>query len=363
MDPITHVASGLLLSQLIPGPSRVWAALAGMILAEIPDLDLILGLNDRFAYIRYHRAFTHSLLALPLWALLGAGVGRVLGGPRWFQPLLFLGLAAVATHLLLDWATSYGTQLFSPFSQHKYALDWLFIIDPFFTFLLMAGGLAALIFPAWGRRAGAACLAGAAVYFLICGYYHHQALSLARQVFQQENQAGAEVAALPQPFSCRRWQLIAARPEEIKQTLVLLPYLSWPGVNGGIKEVQTATATPLSCPRAPAGDYQPPEKLIIQDWRAAAAPLPMFPPEAQRLLDQYLDFARFPLLARVASEKDGFLLEWVDLRFTVPGRFFPFVLQMYLDCEGHLLQGDLGRCQERRDESPGAGVESSKRGG
>ena len=347
MDPVTHVASGLLLSQLLPAPARGWAAVAGVILAVLPDTDYVLGFSSRWAYLRYHRAFTHSLLALPLWALLVAGAGRVLGGPRWFQPLLLLGLAVLATHLILDLATSYGTQLFSPFSRTKYTLDWLFIIDPYLTFILLAGALAALISPDWGRRAGAACLAGAVFYLLICGFYHHQALALARQVFYPEAQAGATVAALPQPFSCRRWQLIAARPGEVKQALVLLPFGAWPQVHGEIKQVQPVVAA-ASCPRAPAGDYRPPQSLVIQDWRAAAAPLPVYAPDAQRLLEQYLDFARFPLLARVISESEGFLLEWVDLRFTVPGRAFPFVLQMYLDAEGHLLQGEVGRCQEPR---------------
>lgn len=345
MDPVTHVASGLLLSQLMPAPARGWAALAGVILAVLPDSDYVLGLSSRWAYLRYHRAFTHSLLAVPLWAFLGAGAGRLLGGPRWFQPLLLLGLAALTTHLILDLATSYGTQLFSPFSRSKYTLDWLFIIDPYFTFILLAGALAAFYSPGWGRRAGAVCLAGAAVYLLVCGFYHHQALSLARQVFYTEAQEGAVVAALPQPFSCRRWQLIAARPGEVKQALVQLPYRSWDPAPGEIEQVRPVVAA-ASCPRAPAGDYRPPESLIIQDWRAAAAPRPIYAPEAQRLLDQYLDFARFPLLARIEPQKEGFLLEWVDLRFTVPGRAFPFVLQMYLDPEGHLLQGEVGWCQE-----------------
>jgi len=345
VDPVTHVASGLLLSQLLPAPSRWWAALAGVIFSVLPDLDYFLGMSDRLAYIRYHRAFTHSLLAVPLWALLAAGAGRVLGGPRWFLPLLFLGLAALSAHLLLDLATSYGTQLFSPFSRRKFTLDLVFIIDPYFTFILVAGALAALISPGWGRRAGAVCLAGAVCYLFICGYYHHQALSLARQVFQTEARAGATVAALPQPFSCRRWQLVAAQPREIKQALVELPYLTRSGLNGTVREVQAAAAA-IPCPRVPDGGYQPPESLMVQDWRAAAAALPPFGPEAQRLLDTYLDFARFPLLARAETQSDDFLLEWVDLRFTVPGRPFPFVLQMRLDGEGHLLQGEIGRCRE-----------------
>jgi len=348
VDPVTHVASGLLLSQLIPAPSRWWAALAGVILSVLPDLDYFLGMSDRLAYIRYHRAFTHSLLAVPLWALLVAGVGRVLGGPRWFQPLLLLGLAVLAVHLLLDLATSYGTQLFSPFSRRKFTLDLVFIIDPYMTGMLAAGALAALISPAWGRKVGMVCLVAAGFYLFICGYYHHQALSLARQVFNTETRAGATVAALPQPFSCRRWQLIAAQPREIKQALVELPYLAPSRLHGSIREVQEAAAN-IPCPRVPAGGYQPPESLIIQDWRAAPGALPVFGPEARRLLDIYLDFARFPLLARAESQSADLLLEWVDLRFTVPGRPFPFVLQMRLDGEGNLLQGEIGRCQVRNE--------------
>jgi hypothetical protein len=171
---------------------------------------------------------------------------------------------------------------------------------------------------------------------------------LARQVFQKEDKAGAAVAALPQPFSCRRWQLIAARPREIKQTLVELPYFNRHGINWGIREVQAAPGA-IPCPRVPAGGYQPPESLIIQDWRAAALPLPAFGPEAQRLLETYLDFARFPLLVQAAAQSEDFLLEWVDLRFTVPGRPFPFVLQMRLDAQGNLLKGEIGRCQERNE--------------
>jgi inner membrane protein len=345
------VASGLLLSQLLPAPARGWAALAGVILAVLPDSDYFLAMNDRWAYLRYHRAFTHSLLAMPLWALLVAGAGRLLGGPRWFQPLLFLGLAALITHLLLDLATSYGTQIFSPVSRNKYTLDWLFIIDPYFTFFLLAGTLATFIFPEWGRRAGAVCLAGAGAYLLICSFYHHQALYLARKVFKEEARAGAEVAALPQPFSCRRWQLLAARAGEIKQAMVVLPYRPWAASPGEITVVRPTVAV-ASCPRAPQGDYQPPESLVVQDWREAGQPLPWYGPEAQRLLDQYLDFARFPLLARAEPQGEGFLLEWVDLRFTVPGRLFPFVLQMHLDAAGNLLQGEIGRCIER-DESRG----------
>jgi inner membrane protein len=224
VDPLTHLATGVICSQVLPAPSRWWAALAGAIFALLPDVDYFFIFWDRLAFIRYHRGFTHSLLAVPLFALAGALLGRYLGGPRWFKPLFILGLVVLGSHLLLDLATSYGTQLFSPISRRRLSLDWIFIIDPYFTALLLAGAIAALTWPSWGPRLGAWCLAAAAVYLLVCASYHHQALDLARRVFPEGKSGVQTVAALPQPFSSRRWQLIAGSPAEIQQAFVQGPW-------------------------------------------------------------------------------------------------------------------------------------------
>ena len=131
-------------------------------------------------------------MALPLFALAGALLGQVLGGPRWFKPLFILGMVVLLSHLLLDLATSYGTQLLSPFSGRRLSLDWIFIIDPYFTALLLAGAIAALACPRWGPRAGAGFLAAAGVYLLVCAAYHHQALNLARRVFEDAQTRGPD---------------------------------------------------------------------------------------------------------------------------------------------------------------------------
>ena len=132
MDPLTHLATGVICSQLLPAPSRWWAALAGAIFAVLPDVDYFFIFWDRLAFIRYHRGFTHSLLALPLFALAGALLGRYLGGDRWFKPLFILGLAALGSHLLLDLATSYGTQVLSPFSRRRFSPGLDFYHRPLF---------------------------------------------------------------------------------------------------------------------------------------------------------------------------------------------------------------------------------------
>ncbi|MDP3230587.1 MAG: metal-dependent hydrolase [Acidovorax sp.] len=348
MDPVTHVATGVILSQLLPTPSRVWGAVAGAVFALLPDLDYLLMAVDRLAFLRHHRGFTHSLIAIPLFALLGTGVGRALAGPRWFRPLFFLGLAVLVSHLILDLATPFGTQIFSPFTRRKVALDWLFIIDPYLTFLLAAGAGAALFFPSWGRQAGAFFLTAGAAYILLCGVYHHRALALAHQVFP-EKPGEVTVAALPQPFSCRRWHLIGAGPERISQAFIQLPYLACLGRGAAVKITEATTINCNQDCRVPPVPYQPPQDLTVQTWTGAWPAPREFPPEARRILDIYLEFARFPLLFRAQYLGEEQLVEWLDLRFSVPGRTFPFVLQFHLDSQGRLQKWLLGR---RQGEEP-----------
>jgi inner membrane protein len=343
VDPLTHVTTGVICSQLVPAPSRWWAALAGVIFALLPDVDYFFIFWDRLAFIRYHRGFTHSLVALPLFALAGALLGRYLGGPRWFKPLFIMGLAVLGSHLLLDLATSYGTQLFSPFSRRGLSLDWIFIIDPYFTALLLAGAITALTWPLWGPRLGAWCMAAAAVYLLVCASYHHQALDLARRIFQDAKPGVQTVAALPQPFSSRRWQLIAAGPGEIQQAFVQLPFEAALGLGSLRGKATVASTTVNQACSTPAGPYQPPGQLTIQTWSAAPAAATVFSPEAEAIIARFMEFARFPLLCRADSQGGEQLMEWRDLRFSIPGRAFPFVLQLRLDAQGRLQHWLLGR--------------------
>ena len=343
MDPLTHLTTGVICSQLLPAPSRWWAALAGAIFALLPDVDYFFIFWDKLAFIRHHRGFTHSLVALPLFALAGALLGRYLGGDRWFKPLFILGLTVLASHLLLDLATSYGTQLLSPFSKRRYALDWIFIIDPYFTALLVAGTIASLSFPHRGLRLGAWCMAAATVYLLVCAAYHHQALDLARRIFPDVNPGGPSAAALPQPFSSRRWQLIAAGPGEIQQAFVQLPFEAALGLGELNGPAAVVPASPNQACSTPAGPYQSPGELTILTWNAAPAAAVVASPEAEAILATFMEFARFPLLCQAGSQGGEQLMEWRDLRFSIPGRAVPFVLQLRLDAQGHLQHWLIGR--------------------
>jgi inner membrane protein len=342
MDAVTHVAAGIAIARLIPTPSRKWSILAGAGYALLPDIDLLWILVDRLYFIRFHRGFTHSLVALVLFAVLGALIGRRLGGPRWFRPLLLLGLAVLASHLLLDVATSYGTQILSPFSPQKFALDWLFIIDPVFTLLLLAGAVGGWLASVRGRLLAASFLSLAGAYFLLCGLYHHQALTLARQVLTEKNGAVIKVAALPQPLSPLRWHLLAAPPGEVKQTMVQLPPLAFLGIPDKVKVTEIAWI-PGPNPHAPPLPYRPPQRLVVQTWKVNQPPLTFYAPDTVRMLETFREFARFPLLFHGEWQEGKLSLQLLDLRFAIPGQAFPFVLELVVTEDGQLRDWQWGR--------------------
>jgi inner membrane protein len=303
----------------------------------LPDLDFVLLFLDRVSYLRHHRGLTHSLFALPVWALVGGLVAWRLGGRRWFTPTLLLGLAVLASHLLLDVATSYGTQLLSPFSRQKYTLDLLFIVDIYLLMILAPGLLTGFLrrSPVWPA---AVSVLLATAYLGLCGWYHQEALAAARRLFGPEAQA---VAALPQPFSPRRWHLVASLAGEWRQAFVELPWRAQNPAPGNHPR-RELTVRPDFPPRAPEVSWAAPTEAVVLRWPERRLETPVAP-EAAWLLDRFREFARFPQLAAVARHLGTISATWVDLRFSLPGGAFPFALTLDLDEQGRLVDYDWGR--------------------
>jgi inner membrane protein len=160
MDSLTHALIGAVAAQLgfrqRIGRETTWVMAAT---AMLPDLDTLaaplMNLSgvevDGLTRIAIHRGLSHSLLAAPVIALPVAGLwwwarrrwaqtGQpASGSPARAKPFALLYVAALLAavcHPLLDWCTSYGTQLFAPISNARLSLDAIPIIDIFFTPLL-----------------------------------------------------------------------------------------------------------------------------------------------------------------------------------------------------------------------------------
>ncbi|MBU1229701.1 MAG: metal-dependent hydrolase [Proteobacteria bacterium] len=142
MEPVTHLAAGLLTAQALRprlGPARGLTLLC-VVSAMIPDMDGITSWFGPELYLLHHRGLTHSLFLLPLLALLLAWAARGLGAALSLRAAFLASCLALAGHLFLDAATAFGTQLFAPFSDLRLSMEGIYIVDPAFTLSLLALG-------------------------------------------------------------------------------------------------------------------------------------------------------------------------------------------------------------------------------
>ena len=151
MDPISQGAIGAALATATYTRRKklLTVALLGTLAGMAPDLDVLMqSPTDPLLFLEYHRQFSHALVFIPIGALLVAlplfkfFARKVL---TWRETYLAC-LAGYATHGLLDACTSYGTQLFWPFSNVRVAWNNSSIVDPLFTLPLVGLVAAAVIF-------------------------------------------------------------------------------------------------------------------------------------------------------------------------------------------------------------------------
>ncbi len=136
MDSVSHIVIGAAIGETFLGKKiGRWGMLLGAIAKSLPDFDLFYtGLSDPRAYMCEHRAHTHSLFieaiyAIPIaWLLVKIFKQKVS-----FKWMLLFMLTCLWGHSLLDWCTSFGTQLLLPFTNENYSLNTLSIVDLLFT--------------------------------------------------------------------------------------------------------------------------------------------------------------------------------------------------------------------------------------
>ncbi len=136
MDPVSQATLGAAVAQSSSDPRRLRAAtFLGCVAGLAPDIDVFIRSTvDPLLFLEFHRQFTHSLVFIPFGALLCAAlfhlaVRRYLS----FKETFLFCLLGYATHGLLDACTSYGTQLFWPFSTARVAWNHVSVIDPLLT--------------------------------------------------------------------------------------------------------------------------------------------------------------------------------------------------------------------------------------
>ena len=137
MDPLSQACLGASLSQSSTGDrsKQLSALIIGGLSGMVPDLDVFIrSAEDPLLFLEYHRQFTHSLFFVPFGALICTFLFYLFMKKNLsFKQIYLFSFLGFATHGLLDACTSYGTQLYWPFSSLRVAWNTVSIIDPLFT--------------------------------------------------------------------------------------------------------------------------------------------------------------------------------------------------------------------------------------
>jgi inner membrane protein len=266
MDNVTHAALGIAAGIAVrrSGASLPAAALAGLLAAEGPDLDVFIrSAGDPLVSFRWHRHFTHSFVFAPVWALLAAWISAWFFRRRPDAPwrdLLLPAFAGALTHLLCDACTSYGTMLLWPFDHGRYAWDCLPIVDLFATLPLL--GLAIMAWKKAAPRLAVYGLAWFTAYALLGSWQHARAEDALRQWFASQNvtRRTERVAVKPTAFNLVVWRCVWLESGRWHTAAVRVMPFAQPQVIVGETR---AALTPASPGLPPAGS---PDAVLIADF-------------------------------------------------------------------------------------------------
>ena len=140
MDSLTQIVLGAAVGEAVLGKrvgnkALLWGGIGG----TIPDLDVLyiaLFGNGPIDEIVLHRGISHSItFAILIAPVLGFMVNWLYRNraEATFRQWTMLFFWSVFTHPLLDSLTTYGTQLFLPFSDYRVSIATVFVVDFFYT--------------------------------------------------------------------------------------------------------------------------------------------------------------------------------------------------------------------------------------
>jgi inner membrane protein len=294
-----------------------------LLAANAPDVDIVALSGGSLNYLHWHRHLTHSLVAMPVMALLAVAAVRAAGRKPipWFSAWA-AALVGVASHLLLDWTNAYGIRLLLPFSGRWLRLDLTSLFDPW----ILAMALLAVIGPIVAGLVGSEISSGTAkprrqgrgfawfaLAFLLFYTYgrsvlHARAVStLDSRVYQ--GRAAARVAAFPSANPWR-WHGLVEAPD----------FVATADVSSG-EEFDPLRATIFHKPN--------PDPAIDAARRT-------------HTFQEFLQFSQFPLwrVSPAPDMENARLVEVLDMRFgnpLAPG----FMASAVVDSRGRVVREDF----------------------
>jgi inner membrane protein len=335
VDTLTHALSGALLARATAGKDAPPRSLprriaAGFFACAAPDLDFVFGFLGPVQYLQLHRGPTHSLLLLPFWALVFSWLlAKILRQPKGkdgtagWRTLYGVTALGLALHIAGDVITSFGTMVFWPLGTWRAELGTTFIIDLWFSGIIVLGLLVSILRKK-SKFPSVAALAVLAAYVGLQYVLKQQALAYGEKYAWQQGMRNARVDAQPRPVSPFNWTVFVSDEEAHRFAHINLyrkeakPFRPGDGFIARIDSPYLPLGQAVWVRRARYGETD--QALIREAWESPA-------------LDFFRWFAELPAFDGLTA---GSSCAWfADLRFLSPGRdAMPFQFGACRDAPG-----------------------------
>jgi inner membrane protein len=333
MDTTTHALAGYIIVKTgLNKDTGRWGTIAGLSGSIFPDVDGILWmfLGTEFM-IKYHRSLTNSVLfAVPISVLLAWFFVRI-SGIRKFWSYFLIFLVEILAHAFMDLITSYGTMVLTPFSNIRFSLDWVFIIDLYLSLMFLFPIIAIFVWKGRSNLIARISVIVAALYISLCAYNHSIAIDLTKRYSSQKAISAQKIASLPQPLSPFLWGNYILTEKKV--------FIGFANLIGDSKKVKSPDGNFFS---RFFSRYQPIQLIEYHAWdRFDDSP---WVKRALRLegIQTFLWFARFPTVRYKGLIDGNNRVEFFDLRFGLSEIRTPFLYVVDFDQQGNVVfQGFL----------------------
>lgn len=303
----THTFVGLLVARSGADKWVRCATATAVIASNLPDLDSLAGFWGTAAYLDHHRGLSHTLIGIPILALLLSGIMYFFSEN--FGKTYVVALLAMATHPILDFLNSYGVRPLLPWNNTWYFGDSVFIFDPYLDALLLIGIAWGTLQPNRRRIAALVSFCAMAAYVGVRVQLHDMAEANLKEALGPDH-TYRKVALLPLMLNPLKWDAIV----ETENGIMRIPAYSLRPAFLSLEEtpeMHQNTKSPIA-------------------MKAASAP------SAAALLR----FARFPV-SRVEQLPSGYRAIFLDFRFYNQDAQTALASEVLLDDSANVINESL----------------------
>ncbi len=206
MDTPCHVLTGFVTGLALSSGEETEDSPPGLLFTTLvsllPDMDFFLKWFGMSTYLTYHRTL-NSIFLLPFLLLLFIFLYRRFVPDVPLRAHLFWGTLLVGLHVFMDLWNTFGSPILFPLTDARFALDLVFIIDPFIYLFLLVPVISWCFSARWSTWLARGAFGFMGFYILFCGVTHLLARSTISRLLREHRVQKSSVlrtGVTPQPL-------------------------------------------------------------------------------------------------------------------------------------------------------------------